>query len=96
MCVRLTLLADTGEIGTQLHLRFSMSESFRQSRKPRVCTSGLSALLKCNRARQGRHPEIDACPCSDGRGFSDTMLSTWILFHPAISTSLNGTIASVA
>lgn len=82
MRVRLTLLADTGEIVTPLRLRFSMSESSRQSRESRVCSSGLSALLKCHRARQGGHPEIDACSCSDGRGVSETMRSTRTSFHP--------------
>ena len=82
MRVRLTLSVDTGEIVTQLHLRFSMSESFRESRKSRICTAGLSALLKCHRARQGKYSEIDVCPCSDGRGVSETMRSTRTSFHP--------------
>ena len=82
MRVRLTLLVDTSEIVTQLHLRFSMSESFRQSRKSRICTAGLRALLKCHRARQGKYSEIDVSPCTDERGVSATMRSTRTSFHP--------------
>ena len=61
------MLTATGEIVTKPHLRFSihslmMSESFRHSRKSRVCTSGLSALLQGSRTRQGRHPESMLAP----------------------------------